>query len=107
MPDAQHATPQLIELAVATRPDWQRRAVRNALAEAAAVGWSWPRAMVSMVRLAVDPEALPGDLVRHRRKGRPAPPERQHAYAEQIRADLWGEAGNGPGQQHAARAADE
>lgn len=71
-------------MAAVRRGDWQRRAIETVLAEAAAVGLTWPQALVGLVRLSVDVDAMPGDLVRYERTGRPAPPERQRAHAARI-----------------------
>lgn len=65
------ATPELIALAVAVRPDWAPADVQAALANAHAVGQRWPQALVGLVRLVVDPDARPAELV-----PRPLDPQR-------------------------------
>lgn len=70
-PEIFAAAPELITLAVAVRPDWAPADVQAALANAHAVGQRWPQALVGLVRLAVDPDARPAELV-----PRPLDPQR-------------------------------
>lgn len=90
MAELHRATPELVALAHAARPDWREHAVRAVIAEAAAVGWTWPAVLVALPRLMCDPEAVPGDLIPYQRNGQPALPQRQAEHAARIRADLTG-----------------
>lgn len=57
------ALPQLIDLAVAVRGDWNAADVKGAMLNAHNHGFTWPQALVAMVRLMVDEQARPGEIV--------------------------------------------
>lgn len=57
------ALAELIDLAAAVRPDWHRDQVQGAVMDAKMSGLTWSQALVGMVRLLVDPDATPGELV--------------------------------------------
>jgi hypothetical protein len=61
-PEIRRAVPALIALAGAVRPDWQEDDLQAAIVAAATAGWDWPRVLVEVVRLLVDPEGSPRDL---------------------------------------------
>lgn len=88
MPNAVPARAELLALLAATRPDWRPTATEAVVAEAAQVGLTWAQAMVGLVRLAADPDGVPGDLVVYTRAGKPAPPKRQREHLDRIRAQL-------------------
>ena len=62
-PAVQVALAELIALAVAVRPDWTPPEVQGAVMDAKMSGLTWPQALVGIVRLAVDPDARPAELV--------------------------------------------
>lgn len=76
------AAEQLVALALATRPDWCEDHVRADLAHAAAIGLTWPQALVGLARLMVDPTAQPRDLIpHHQRRTEPVDPDQAHEVA--------------------------
>jgi hypothetical protein len=94
-PEVRRALPSLIALALQVRPDWQEADLQSAIAAAATAGWDWPRVLVEVVRLLVDPNGTPRDL-REASRGplaiRPAPtPGTESRGAELVRAALRGE----------------
>jgi len=87
------ATPELLELAAAMRPDWERRDLAGALASAANNGWPWPRAFLAACRLLADPDAEPRDLLAEirdplHRDGRPLSAADNARHAAEARARL-------------------
>lgn len=70
-PEIFAAAPELIALAVAVRPDWAPADVQAALVDAKSHNQTWPQALVGLVRLVVDPDARPAELV-----PRPLDPQR-------------------------------
>jgi hypothetical protein len=92
MSGIQPAQGELLDLAAAMRPDWQRRDLEGALAGAAQNGWPWPRAFLATARLLTDPEAKPRDLLEEiadpleRRPG--LSPDDNARYADLAKAAL-------------------
>jgi hypothetical protein len=87
------AQAELLELAAAMRPDWERDRLAGALASAAHNGWPWPRAFLAACRLLADPDALPRDLLAEiadplHREGRPLSAEENARHAAEARARL-------------------
>ncbi|MGW1001743.1 hypothetical protein [Streptomyces sp. NPDC002520] len=89
----QSATPQLLALAAAARPDWSPDQLRDVLAQARTEGMAWSRVLVLVAQLIADPNAEPPDLLaelpepwRYRR--RPPGPETAHRGAAAVRAAL-------------------
>lgn len=62
-PEVQVALAELIALAVAVRRDWTPADVQAAVIDAKMTGLTWSQALVGLVRLLVDPQAVPGELV--------------------------------------------
>ncbi|MFC3986505.1 hypothetical protein [Streptosporangium jomthongense] len=62
-PEIFAAVPELVALAVAVRRDWRAEEVQAALVNAKSHNQTWPQALVGLVRLAVDPESHPAELV--------------------------------------------
>jgi hypothetical protein len=56
------ATPQLLDLAMAVRSDWDRHELESAVAAATVAGMPWPRILTEMVRLMTRPESSPREL---------------------------------------------
>lgn len=84
-PEIRRAVVSLVTLACEVRPDWNAADVQGAIVAAATAGWLWPRVLVEVARLMVDPDGAPRDLVHAsqdpvRRRVVPADPER-HADA--------------------------
>lgn len=80
------ATLQLLALAAAARPDWSPDQLRDVIAQARCLDFTWGRLVVAVAQLIADPEAEPPDLLagspdawRHRR--RPAPETAQRGAA--------------------------
>ena len=63
MSEIQPAIPELTALALATRPGWTETAVTGAILAAKTAGWSWPRTLTRMARLAADPDAEPQQML--------------------------------------------
>ncbi|MGW0993480.1 hypothetical protein ACWD5V_09250 [Streptomyces sp. NPDC002523] len=90
----QSATPQLLALAAAARPDWSPDQLRDVLAQLRCrEDTSFGRLVVAVAQLIADPDAEPPDLLaarpepwRHRR--RPPGPETAHRGAAAVRAAL-------------------
>ncbi|MGV4984562.1 hypothetical protein ACVB8X_14165 [Streptomyces sp. NRAIS4] len=89
----QPATPQLLALAEASRPDWSVDQLRDVLAQARTEGMTFGRVLVLVAQLIADPDAEPPDLLaarpepwRHRR--RLPGPETAHRGAAAVRAAL-------------------
>ena len=61
--DVARATPELTALVLATRRDWQEAWVTSAITAAGHEGMTWPQIAVGLVRLMVDLQAVPRDLV--------------------------------------------
>jgi hypothetical protein len=61
--EVRRAVPELTALAAAVRPDWDRANVGAVIANAAAVGMTWPQVLVALPRLMADPHARPSELV--------------------------------------------
>ncbi|MCX3059602.1 hypothetical protein [Streptomyces beihaiensis] len=87
------ATPQLLALTAACRPDWSSDQVRDVLGQARTEGMTWGHVLVVVAQLIADPDAEPPDLLaarrelwRHRR--RPPGPETAHRGAAAVRAAL-------------------
>jgi hypothetical protein len=91
-PEVHRATAELAALAVAVRPDWDGRDVSGAIAAAALDGQTWEQVLVSLPRLMADPQASPRGLVPDSRsplrRGPGVPPERNHALAAGVRAEM-------------------
>lgn len=87
------ALDELIDLAVAVREDWMRTDVQAAALAAANVGVTWEQALVGLVRLMVDPEAEPRDLVPDPRsplsRSVPASSETRDSLVAQLRDSDW------------------
>lgn len=77
MTEIHSATPQLLALAEAMRPDWGEREMSDlagALASAHGSGWPFARACLAAVRVMCDAEAEPRELMDQTRNPlRPAP----------------------------------
>lgn len=56
------ATPQLADLALAVRDDWDAAQLAGALQAATVAGMPWPRLLAETVRLLCDEKATPRDL---------------------------------------------
>jgi hypothetical protein len=56
------ATPQLLDLAAAMRPDWDRDQLSLALVAVRNAGWPWTRTFMAAARLLCDVKAVPRDL---------------------------------------------
>jgi len=87
------AQAELLDLAAAMRPDWERDRLAGALAAAANNGWPWPRAFLAAARLLADPDAQPWDLLAEtrdplHRDGRPLSAERNAELAAEAKAAL-------------------
>lgn len=63
MNDINPATPQLIDLAAAMRPDWDESDLRGALASAVSNGWPFGKACLAAVRLLCEPGSEARDLL--------------------------------------------
>lgn len=61
-PTPMSAIPELLDLAVATRPDIDRDALQGAILAAGPVGWSWGRTMVAVAMMLAHGEE-PRDLL--------------------------------------------
>jgi len=70
------AQPELLDLAAAMRPDWDRDRLSGALAAAANNGWPWPRDLLAEIR---DPL---------HREGRPLSAEDNARHAAEAKAAL-------------------
>lgn len=94
-PTIRRAVPALVVLALDVRPDWQETDLRSAIVAAATAGWDWPRVLVEVVRLLIDPDGSPRDLREASRdplKATAAPaPGAEARGAELARAALRGE----------------
>lgn len=62
MTEVQPAAPKLRDLAVASRPDWDREKTWNALLAAHAAGWPFARALREITRLLLIEDSSPDDL---------------------------------------------
>ncbi len=87
------ATPELLDLAAAMRPDWERRDLAGALMSAANNSWPWPRAFLATARLLADPDAQPRDLLAEiasplERNARPLSPAANARHAAEAKAAL-------------------
>jgi len=88
------ATPQLLALAEAARPDWPPELLRDVLAQVRCrEDMSFGRLVVAIAQLIADPEAEPPDLLagvpepwRHRRQ--PPAPDTAQRGAAAVRAAL-------------------
>jgi hypothetical protein len=58
----QAAPTELLDLAAAMRPDWDRDQLSLALVAARNAGWTWTRTLTATVRLLCDVKAVPRDL---------------------------------------------
>lgn len=94
------ATLQLIDLAAAVRPDWDRDRLAGAIGAVRSAGWPWPRILQETVRLMVDEQAGPRDLTEASRNPlharRPAQPDPRQAEASRrgiaaVRAAMGGD----------------
>ena len=89
----QPARDELLALAAAMRPDWDRRDLAGALMSAANNGWPWPRAFLATARLLADPDATPRDLLAEiasplERNARPLSPAANARHAAEAKARL-------------------
>jgi len=86
------AIPELTALALATRPGWTETAVTGAILAAKTAGWSWPRTLTRMARLAADPDAEPQQMLDELRdplkRAAGTPPETVHERVAGLRAQL-------------------
>lgn len=64
----QPAPQQLLDLAAAMRPDWDREQTSLALVAARNAGWEWTRTVLAVARLLCDEKARPQDLAAAARK---------------------------------------
>lgn len=88
------ATPQLLALAEASRPDWSIDLLRDVIAQVRCqADMPFGRLVVAIAQLIADPDAEPPDLLagmpehwRHRR--RPPAPDTAHRGAAAVRAAL-------------------
>lgn len=94
-PEIRRAVPALVALAATVRPDWDESDLQAAIVAAATAGWEWPRVLVEVVRLLVDPEGSPRDLREACRDPlkphRPPEPGTEVRGAELVRRALSGE----------------
>lgn len=90
----QSATPQLLALAQAARPDWSPDQLRDVIAQIRCrEDMSFGRLVVAVAQLIADPGAEPRDLLaglpeRWRQRRRPAEPETYTRGAAAVRAAL-------------------
>lgn len=90
----QPATPQLLALAAAARPDWSPDLLGDVVAQARCRDdWSFGRLVVAVAQLIADPQAEPPDLLAAlpdawRRRRHPPEPETAHRGAAAVRAAL-------------------
>ncbi|MFC4006565.1 hypothetical protein ACFOY2_04990 [Nonomuraea purpurea] len=95
VPEIRRAVPALVALSLAVRPDWQETDLRSAIVAAATAGWEWPRVLVEVVRLLVDPDGSPRDLREASRDplkpSRPPTPGTEVRGAELVRRAMAGE----------------
>ncbi|MFB7596938.1 hypothetical protein [Streptomyces sp. NPDC056160] len=90
----QPATPQLLALAQAARPDWSPGQLRDVLAQIRCRDdMSFGRLVVAVAQLIADPQAEPPDLLAEipepwRQRRRPPGPETAHRGAAAVRAAL-------------------
>ncbi|MET7776261.1 hypothetical protein ABZU94_10715 [Streptomyces mirabilis] len=87
------ATPQLIALAAAARPDWSIDQLHDVIAQARYRDITWGRLLVAIAQLIADPDAEPPDLLAQapeewRRRRHPSTPETAHRGAAAARAAL-------------------
>lgn len=76
----ERAVDQLVQLALAVRPDWREEDMRADLANASVIGLTWPQQLVGIARLMVDPVATSHDLIPpHQRHGKPPDPDQVRA----------------------------
>lgn len=68
MTEPNRAVPELVALLAKMRPgDWpDEHVLQGIVMNAATVGLTWPQVCVGLVRLAVDPDAQPGELIPRR-----------------------------------------
>ncbi|MEV0382336.1 hypothetical protein [Nonomuraea sp. NPDC050643] len=94
-PEIRRAVPALIALAANVRPDWNESDLQSAIVAAATAGWDWPRVLVEVVRLLVDPDGSPRDLREASRNplkvSRPPEPGTESRGAELVRRAMSGE----------------
>ena len=94
-PEIRRAVPALIALATHVRPDWDEPDLQAAIVAAATAGWDWPRVLVEVVRLLVDPDGSPRDLREASRDplkaSRPPEPGTEARGAELARRAMAGE----------------
>lgn len=87
------ATPQLLALAEAARPDWSIDLLRDVVAQVRQAGMSFGRLVVAVAQLIADPDAEPPDLLAGvpepwRQRRRPPTPDTAHRGAAAVRAVL-------------------
>lgn len=89
-PDICAAPAELLALAAAMRPAWDRDVLAAALLAARTAGWTWDRTLAETVRLMRDPDGSPWDLKRaaadpfHRTVPPPGAAERGAAKAREL-----------------------
>jgi len=67
--EPQTAVAELVALVAKMRegdPYWRAGVIEGVIVHAANTGLTWPQTVVGLVRLAVDPEARPGELIPNR-----------------------------------------
>jgi len=91
MTDLQPAPGELVALAAAVRPDWDRDALANAVLAAKTAGWTWEQVFRYVVRLILREDATPAELrhaaARPARAGDPSPADGE-AWAARAREML-------------------
>ncbi len=89
-PGIQAAPDELLALAAAMRPAWDRDVLAAALVAARQAGWTWDRTLAETVRLMRKPDGSPWDLKRaaadpfHRATVPPGTTERGAAQAREL-----------------------
>lgn len=84
MSPIESATPQLLDLAAAVRPEWDRDRLAGAIGAVRAAGWSWQRILTETVRLMTDEDGDPAALVDATRN----PISRRPAIADPALAEI-------------------
>jgi hypothetical protein len=88
-PEIYSAAPQLAALVTVMRPDWPAEDVHAAIAGAHQAGLTWAKTCVGLVRLAVDPDGRPRDLIPvHKDPQRRRDPEVYDRGAAEVREAL-------------------
>lgn len=98
MADAREAPRELLALACATRPDWDREAAWQALHAAHDAGWDWGRTLKRAVALMLREDGDPRELRDEARGTRPSGPTGADVYARggQLWRELYENRKTGP-----------